>query len=290
MTSIDDCRLSCPISLALDSRLDQLCLVNEGFNDKNVTIRPNSYNFLRHLAFSPSGNNILTVSDFQDVSIYSLEGDYASMHYYQSSDVVDHLQPPSLSLARVSSFHLSESFSDVIWHPEAASSRIAASVRDQPIHLYSVAGQVLQSYISLDMEDIEHHQSLMFHPCGHLLYAGSDKKINIFDAELGGKPISSQSTVNNKMKDYGVVFGQKGLIACLAHRPDPTCASSAYAAGSFDGSVGIYDDSMSESAMCISGLKYAVNCCRWSRCGHYLFVSGTECTPPPPSRYIGSWP
>lgn len=268
---MDDCRLCCPLSLTLDSQLDELYDEIEGFNDKNVSIRPNSYNFLRHLAFSPSGHQILTVNDFQDVSIHSLEGDYSSMHYYQAGNGA---QLPSLSLSRTSSFHLPEAFSDIVWHPDVTSSRVAASVRDQPIHLYSSTGHVLQSYTSLDMEDIEHHQSLLFHPCGHLLYAGSEKKINIFNVEQGGKPIQSVSTVNTKMQDYGIVFGQKGLIACLAHRPDPTCASSTYAAGCFDGSVGIYDDSISESAMNITGLKYAVNCVRWSRCGNYLFVSG----------------
>ncbi|BGP38536.1 hypothetical protein JCM10449v2_002471 [Rhodotorula kratochvilovae] len=81
---------------------------------------------------------------------------------------------------------------------------------------------------------------MAFSPDGSSLFCGFDNAIEIFDVSQPGAAGYRLKTTRTRSSRQG----QKGIVSSLAFSgPDPLSGSSCLAAGSFAGSVGLYDPS-----------------------------------------------
>lgn len=245
---------------------------------------PSSKDFIRYASFSPDGQLAAALSDSGRMSLLSLNGQLSPYHYYCSSNnnsscadgsseaALPAGQVEPLNLEPVASFHLAESASDVAWHPASQycypeTIGLAVSMRDHPIHILNMHGDVTSSFHPRNhVDELDHSQSLAFHFLGHRLYAGGEKKIRWFDIE------TRQEGCFATHRKYEL-FGQKGLISTLAFNPDQ---STAFSAGSFDGTVSIYIDGAANSVLDIPSRGFQVSQTMWSPCGRYLYVRGRK--------------
>jgi telomerase Cajal body protein 1 len=209
-------------------------------------------NFLRLCRLSPSGMRVLTVDEMNVVRIFSLDPDIYNFHrYYASTDELDERRKtmakhPEPSVWRpVCQHSFGENIYDVVWTPASINTNnkensFILTMRDHPIQLVdSESGRVLEQYIGHNqLDELETSHSLACSPSHpHLLYAGAERKIRVFDLNRpGNNPLFTLMTSKTKYAD----IGQKGIISCLSFRPD---MSGCFAAGSYGGnSVSIYSE------------------------------------------------
>ncbi|GMI26506.1 hypothetical protein TrRE_jg8537, partial [Triparma retinervis] len=116
-----------------------------------------------------------------------------------------------------------------------------ASSRDQPLQLWDAwTGGMRASYIARDDKDeLTAANCCQFSPDGTLIYAGYRNAVRVFRTDRPGLDCEVRKTVDSrKSKD-----GQRGIISCIA----PNLDGSLYAAGSYDGSIYLYDERCSGS-------------------------------------------
>lgn len=156
----------------------------------------------------------------------------------------------------MSDFVSCESVSDACWYPWMRSDVSAtccylACSRDQPLKLIdSCTGSVRASYIPRNAQDELDGGcvSCCFSPDGKLIWAGSREAIYRLDTASPGAPSTAiKTTPSRKSRE-----GQCGLISCLKPRWDDT---GVLAAGSFNGSIGIYDTRVPEDETCVLLMK-----------------------------------
>ncbi|KAG0667584.1 hypothetical protein C6P46_000121 [Rhodotorula mucilaginosa] len=134
------------------------------------------------------------------------------------------------------------------WYPGAsaydpAMFAFATGVKDHPVHLLDGHDRRIRaSYPIVDhTERFVAPHSMAFSPDSSSLYCGFENAIEIFDvARPGVAGFRMQTTPTRSSRS-----GQKGVISSLAFSPyDQTSGTALLAAGSFSGSVGLYDPSM----------------------------------------------
>lgn len=133
-------------------------------------------------------------------------------------------------------------FNDFDWYPWMSSSLkgsdlFLTSSKDLPIQLWtSGEGKVVCSWTAKDhLDQVTNCLSVSFSPDGQKIVTGGQDKIWIFDTNRpGANAVCKFQTIPKKNSKTG----QKGLISCLNFRYDDT---GVFAAGSFKGTVGIYD-------------------------------------------------
>ncbi|GAA6051645.1 hypothetical protein JCM3770_001209 [Rhodotorula araucariae] len=191
--------------------------------------------FYRDLQICPDGSCVLATAEDRSLSLYQLSPDLPMPSTSEHTLDVAWTHTPSDSL-------LSSA-----WYPGAsladpAMFTFAVGVKDHPVHLLDGNDRRIRaSYPIVDhTERFVAPHSMAFSPDGNSLFCGFDNAIEIFDvAQPGaaGHRLKTTQTRNSRT-------GQKGIISSLAFSgPDPFSGSSCLAAGSFAGSVGLYDPS-----------------------------------------------
>ncbi|GAA6014510.1 hypothetical protein JCM8202_001564 [Rhodotorula sphaerocarpa] len=134
------------------------------------------------------------------------------------------------------------------WYPGAsaydpAMFAFAAGVKDHPVQLWDGSDRrVRASYPIVDhTERFVAPHDMTFSPDGSSLYCGFENAIEVFDVGRPGEEGFRMHTTPTRSSRQG----QKGIISSLAFSPPATATgSSLLAAGSFSGTVGLYDPSL----------------------------------------------
>ncbi|GAA6011352.1 hypothetical protein JCM10207_008310 [Rhodosporidiobolus poonsookiae] len=193
--------------------------------------------FFRDVNICPDGSCLLATADDRSLSLYPL------------ADLPSSPSPSSSSTLEPYWTHRpSDSVLSTAWYPGASSAdpsmfAFAAAVKDHPVHLLDGSGRTVRaSYPIVDhVERFVAPHSMAFSPDGTSLYCGFENAIEVFDvASPGAEGFRIHTVPTRSSRD-----GQKGIISSLAFSsPDPASPGShTLAAGSFSGSVGLYDPS-----------------------------------------------
>ncbi|KAI8815319.1 WD40-repeat-containing domain protein [Cladochytrium replicatum] len=220
--------------------------------------------FFKCVKWSPDGS--IAVSSNNDRSFRAIQ--YSSL--FNSTEATNEgneheLQNPVLITAP-------EPVNDFCFHPASTveCGYILGSVRDHPIHLWDTAtGQAHCKYTALDhMEQIATPISACFNLDGSKIYCGFYNHIQVFDTERPGRDSERISiTKTRKSRD-----GQKGLISTLCFNPDH---SGLFAAGSFSGSLGLYDSCTNKMLYTLNKLG-GVTQAKFSPDGCFLFAASRK--------------
>ncbi|KAL7418614.1 hypothetical protein Q5752_007072 [Cryptotrichosporon argae] len=183
------------------------------------------YNFFRWARWSPDASTVLTTSEDRSFRLYPTPDPDAPASF---GALAGFAQPDAIHAAA--------------WYPSASavvleSFCFAAGVVDHPVRLIDGGlGQVRASYPIVDHRErfIAPH-SLAFDPTGTKLYCGFENAIEVFDVSRPGYDQGERIRTTYTRREKG---GQKGIISALAFATD---YSGAFAAGSFAGSVSVYD-------------------------------------------------
>jgi WD40 repeat protein len=152
---------------------------------------------------------------------------------------------------------------DYCWWPGFCC--FATCIKDRPVQLWD-GTKILQSYITKDAADeILAPLSVKIHASS--IYCGFNGQIQIFDVNRSTDPLVVNLTPSRKSK-----LGLKGLITCIDHNPD---WSGMYAAASYSGSIGIFDERNHELLLQLrdpqSSIKNGVTQATFAPNGKYLF-------------------
>ncbi|GAA5858511.1 hypothetical protein JCM5353_007101 [Sporobolomyces roseus] len=184
--------------------------------------------FFRDARICPDGSRVLTAADDRSLSLYPLPSQTLT-----SPQLAPHwIHSPSDSLL---------SFD---WYPGASSAdpsmfAFAMGVKDHPVHLLDGNDRRIRaSYPIIDhTERFIAPNSMLFALDGTSLYCGFENAIEIFDVSRPGEEGFRMKTTASRTSRTG----QKGLISTLDFSPSQ--GTSLLAAGSFAGSIGLYNSS-----------------------------------------------
>ncbi|GAA5855811.1 hypothetical protein JCM8547_000366 [Rhodosporidiobolus lusitaniae] len=184
--------------------------------------------FFRDATLSPDGSCVLAAAEDRSLSLFPLPSDGFS----SPSLVPSWTHQPSNSLLSTA------------WYPGAslhdpAMFAFAAAVKELPIHLLDGNDRrVRASYPIVDhVERFVAPHSMLFSLDGSSLYCGFDNAIEIFDVSVPG----AAGFRLNTSKTRSSRDGQKGIVSSLAS--SYSNSSHFLAAGTFSGSIGLYDPS-----------------------------------------------
>ncbi|KDE03416.1 hypothetical protein MVLG_06082 [Microbotryum lychnidis-dioicae p1A1 Lamole] len=187
-------------------------------------LQQSSSAFFRNAIISSDGSCALVAADDRSLSLYMIAPTSTSAAPWTP---VWHYTPPDALL----SFQ---------WFPHASPSNppyfaFVVAVKDHPVQLLDGSDHRLRAtYAIIDHQErfVAPH-SMVFTPDGSHLICGYDNALEIFDVSLpGAEGIRIPTSPTKKSRS-----GQKGIISSLTISPDATLV----AAGSFSGSVGLYD-------------------------------------------------
>lgn len=172
----------------------------------------------KRVIWSPDESQLLAVNDDSTITAYTPDGD-----------------------RMISEFKAPGSVNDVCWYPGMRSDILGsacylAAIHGQPLKVIdSTTGTSRMSYKPINHLDEldEGCVSCTFSPDARVIYAGSADRIYTFDSGSSTQTSVVKTRHNKKSRD-----GQSGVISALCPRWDD---SGVLAAGSFSGSVGIYD-------------------------------------------------
>jgi len=197
--------------------------------------------FTKGVKWSPDGTCLLAADDDTNLKLFELPPASTC-----STSVVHNWQP---SLQCVEG----ETVYDYSWYPYMDSSNpvtccFVASSRDHPLHLWDAfTGTLRASYRAFDhLDEIVAAYAVSFSADGSQLVAGYNRCLRIFDVSVPGKSLQTWATsASRKARD-----GQRGLISALAPSVD---GSNLIAAGSYHGSIVLYDARSGRPAMDLTG-------------------------------------
>ncbi|GMK57602.1 hypothetical protein CspeluHIS016_0404360 [Cutaneotrichosporon spelunceum] len=160
-----------------------------------------------------------------------------------------------IALAPPRTFPQPDSVNATQWYPSA--SRLTpetfcfvASIRDAPVHLIDASdGRIRASYPIVDhRERFVAPHSFAFNTAANKLYCGFENAIEVFDFASPGYDSGERLKLGLTRKEKG---GQRGIISALAfsaHHPT-------FAAGSFAGSVVLYDEDTQTAISHVEGVE-----------------------------------
>lgn len=170
----------------------------------------------KRVLWSPDASQLLAVNEDATIAAYRPEGDL------------------------ISQFKAPGSVNDVCWYPGMradvfGSSCYLTTFHGQPLKVIdSNTGTVRMSYKPMNhMDELDDCVSCAFSPDARVIYAGAADRIYTFDSSSSTQTSAMKTRDSKKSRD-----GQSGVISTLCPRWDD---SGVLAAGSFSGSVGIYD-------------------------------------------------
>ncbi|GAA6037253.1 hypothetical protein JCM8097_008645 [Rhodosporidiobolus ruineniae] len=190
--------------------------------------------FFRDASICPDGSCVLAAGDDRSLSLFALPSDLDSSS--------------SSSLQPAWTHQPSDSLLSTAWYPGASAANpnmfaFAVGVKDHPVHLLDGNDRrVRASYPIVDhVERFVAPTSMAFSPDGSSLCCGFENAIEIFDVASPGAAGFRLNTIPTRSSRDG----QKGIISSLAFSsPDPASPGSHFlAAGSFSGTIGLYDPS-----------------------------------------------
>ncbi|GAA5933868.1 WD40 repeat domain-containing protein [Sporobolomyces koalae] len=190
--------------------------------------------FFRDARICPDGTCALALADDRSLSLFALPN---------SNENSSTVRSP---LSQVWNHEPSDSLLSYDWYPGASSTdpsmfAFAVGVKDHPVHLLDGHDQRIRaSYPIIDhTERFVAPNSMRFSPDGTSLYCGFDNAIEILDVSRPGEAGFRLKTTPNRTSRTG----QKGLISALDFSPSE--GAMLLAAGSFSGTIGLYDPSSS---------------------------------------------
>ncbi|GAA5869003.1 hypothetical protein JCM16303_000333 [Sporobolomyces ruberrimus] len=184
--------------------------------------------FYRDARICPDGSCVLASADDRSLSLIPLTSSQSSSTPTSLSPSWTH-QPP-------------DSLLSYDWYPGASIAdpsmfAFAVGVKDHPVHLLDGNDRRIRaSYPIIDhTERFVAPTSMRFTPDGLNLYCGFENAIEIFDVSRPGEEGFRMKTTPNRASRTG----QKGLISTIDF--SPSHGTSLVAAGSFTGTIGLYD-------------------------------------------------
>ncbi|GAA5977536.1 hypothetical protein JCM5350_004726 [Sporobolomyces pararoseus] len=193
--------------------------------------------FFRDARICPDGSCLLASADDRSLSLIPLP---------QTESEISALTDSTSTLTPTWKYEPPDSLLSYDWFPGASNSdpsmfAFAVGVKDHPIHLLDGNDRRIRaSYPIVDhTERFVAPISLRFSPDGSSLYCGFENAIEIFDVSRPGEEGFRMKTVPNRSSRSG----QKGLISTLDFSPASSPSSTFLAAGSFTGTIGLYDTS-----------------------------------------------
>lgn len=189
---------------------------------------------------------------------------------------VDSLQ----EISRSSAGAIEDAVHDFDWYPwmqraQEGSCCFATSGRNAPVILWdALSGCRRASYLLMDhLDQMVTGYSCQFSPDGSRLVAGTKASLYIFDlARPGNNPLCIYHTAENKRDREH----QTGILSTLEFRKDNTFV---LAAGSFDGTTGVYDLRIASSPQFLKRLgrdeksHLAVSQVKFSSDGWHVYIA-----------------
>uniref|UniRef100_A0A7S3JUY0 Anaphase-promoting complex subunit 4 WD40 domain-containing protein n=1 Tax=Aureoumbra lagunensis TaxID=44058 RepID=A0A7S3JUY0_9STRA len=192
----------------------------------------------KNVKWSPDGTCLLTATEKKRLLLMELPNSVIESLQKKSGRIAN--GSPPVVWKSILEYAEAESIRDYAWYPgmnsnDTATCCFVSCARDQPLHLWDAyTGNLRASYAAWKTTDeIDGAVSLAFSQDGTKLYTGSESAVRLFyTAEPGKNCFVRKTRSKRQSKD-----GQHGLIGALA-----TWGHYLYAAGSYKGSVGLYDD------------------------------------------------
>ncbi|KRX70494.1 Telomerase Cajal body protein 1, partial [Trichinella sp. T6] len=227
-------------------------------------------NFCKGCKWSPNGIYAITSAEDCRLRLFQLSS-YNSDFQNEHSNDDSKAKSPTLSLLKRIS--CGDCIYDFCWSPVCSASGsveratlFAYTCRHDPIFLKDCTGETRAAFKAInDKDELASALSLVFTNDGRNMYAGFKKCIRQFDLERPGCQTSSIATWS---KETG---GQQGLISCFTM---PSDANGIFFAGSYDGTVALYDNRLKEPQVVFVANQRGITHMMMTSSGNYLFTGG----------------
>ncbi|KAL1226833.1 Telomerase Cajal body protein [Trichinella spiralis] len=206
-------------------------------------------NFCKGCKWSPNGIYAITSAEDCRLRLFQLSS-YNSDFQNEHSNDDSKAKSPTLSLLKRIS--CGDCIYDFCWSPVCSASDCTGETR--------AAFKAIN-----DKDELAPALSLVFTNDGRNMYAGFKKCIRQFDLERPGCQTSSIATWS---KETG---GQQGLISCFTM---PSDANGIFFAGSYDGTVALYDNRLKEPQVVFVANQRGITHMMMTSSGYYLFTGG----------------
>ncbi|KRY39157.1 WD repeat-containing protein 48, partial [Trichinella spiralis] len=227
-------------------------------------------NFCKGCKWSPNGIYAITSAEDCRLRLFQLSSYNSDFHNEHSNDDSKAKSPTLSLLKRIS---CGDCIYDFCWSPVCSASGsveratlFAYTCRHDPIFLKDCTGETRAAFKAInDKDELAPALSLVFTNDGRNMYAGFKKCIRQFDLERPGCQTSSIATWS---KETG---GQQGLISCFTM---PSDANGIFFAGSYDGTVALYDNRLKEPQVVFVANQRGITHMMMTSSGYYLFTGG----------------
>ncbi|KAF8477088.1 WD40-repeat-containing domain protein [Kalaharituber pfeilii] len=272
-------------SIADTNAREKLAVQAEDITAKDIPLRrrkrqawqhAEESNCFRSAQWTADGRYLITNSEDSAVRVFGLPSEWLQ----ECSDK----DPKSVSVLRPIS---------VIYEPESVYSIgpcpwvleddtmnwFITCTRDNPIHLYSLDGSILSTYIlqhAATEKYLSPHSIVFSHYYRHFI-CGTESMISVFDFN-NREPLYNLRTIPSR-NSIATTQTMKGILSAMSISPD----SGILAAGTYTRSIGLYDQEGSGDVIAIfsvaekdekSSLSLkGITDVRWSQCGTYIYVS-----------------
>ncbi|KRZ97771.1 WD repeat-containing protein 48, partial [Trichinella sp. T8] len=227
-------------------------------------------NFCKGCKWSPNGIYAITSAEDCRLRLFQLSS-YNSDFQNEHSNDDSKAKSPTLSLSKRIS--CGDCIYDFCWSPVCSASGsveratlFAYTCRHDPIFLKDCTGETRAAFKAInDKDELASALSLVFTNDGRNMYAGFKKCIRQFDLERPGCQTSSIATW------CMAKFCKNGLISCFTM---PSDANGIFFAGSYDGTVALYDNRLKEPQVVFVANQRGITHMMMTSSGNYLFTGG----------------
>jgi hypothetical protein len=252
--------------------------------------------FLQLIRLSQDGKSLLSVSDYQQLNIYTFSDDcYQTSKYYLAQVTREGennvKSEPFTPLTAEHSIGFGEPIYDIRFYPNTSNQTetntsinpfVMFAMKDHPIHFYNLSSQqIISSYFPRNhLDELPNVYSLNFNSSYDKLIAGTNSYLYIFDIQNPHVVLSSFSTNKENSFSKPSPFHTKGIISCIESNPD---YSGILAVSTLSSDISLYDERLmgSSSSSLKESLLFTVKNqsstgiiqLKWSSDGNYLFVN-----------------